>query len=85
MFFRAHLRVPSLNDLELIRRIKRELIRRRTEIDAMKRGKGKKNAIKVYAELLTNLELGNVNWGRAPFLQEMKHDFENKDSNRFGY
>ncbi|MCW4031612.1 MAG: hypothetical protein NWE80_04530 [Candidatus Bathyarchaeota archaeon] len=60
-FLRAHLKVPSLNDLEIIRRIKRELIRRRTEIDAMKRGKGKEKAIKVYAELLTNLELGNVN------------------------
>jgi hypothetical protein len=60
-FLRAQLKVPSLNDLEFIRRIKRELIRRRTEIDTMQRGKGKEKAIKVYAELLTNLELGKVN------------------------
>ena len=57
---RAQLKVPSLNDLEFIRRIKRELIRRRIEIDSMKRGKRKKKALKAYAELLTNLELGYV-------------------------
>jgi hypothetical protein len=56
------LKVPSLNDLELIRRIKKELIRRRTEIDAMTMGgKGKEKAIKVYAELLTNMDLDKVN------------------------
>jgi len=53
------LKVPSLNDLEFIRGIKRELIRRRIEIDSMKRGKRKKKALEVYAELLTTLELGD--------------------------
>jgi len=56
---RAQLKVPSLNDLEFIRGIKRELIRRRIEIDSMKRGKRKKKALEVYAELLTTLELGD--------------------------
>ncbi len=65
-YLRAHLKVLSLNDLELIRRIKKELIRKRTEIDAMAMGgKRKEEAIKVYAELLTNLELGNMNLERA--------------------
>jgi hypothetical protein len=60
------LKAPSLNDLELIRRIKKELTHRRTEIDAMTMGgKGKEKAIKVYAELLTNMELDNVNRGGA--------------------
>ena len=49
-----------MNDLELIRGIKRELVRIRTQIDAMKRGKRKKKALEVYATLLLNLELGNV-------------------------
>ena len=49
-----------MSDLELIRRIKRELILRRIAIDSMKSGKRKKKALKVYAELLTNMELGNV-------------------------
>lgn len=56
---RAQLKVPSLNDLEFIRRIKRELIRKRIEIDSMKRGKRKKKALEVYAELLTTLELSD--------------------------
>ena len=56
----TQLKVPSLNDLEVIRRIKKELINKRREIDSMKTGKRKKKAIKVYAELLTNLELGNA-------------------------
>jgi hypothetical protein len=54
------LKVPSLNDPELIRGIKRELIRIRTEIDTMKRGKRKKKALESYAKLLLNLELGNI-------------------------
>ena len=49
-----------MNDLELIRRIKRELILRRTQIDSMKRGKRKKKALQVYAELLTTLVVDNV-------------------------
>jgi hypothetical protein len=59
---RAQLKVPSLNDLELICRIKKELIRRRTEIDAMTMGgKRKEEVIEVYAELLTNMDLDKVN------------------------
>ena len=49
-----------MNDLEFIRRIKKELIKKRKEIDAMKPGKRKKKAIEVYAELLTTLELGDA-------------------------
>jgi hypothetical protein len=62
---RAQLKVPSLNNIELIRKIKRELVRKRLEIDAMKKGKRKEKAIKVYAELLTKLELGDVSYRRA--------------------
>jgi hypothetical protein len=54
------MKVPSLNDLEVIHRIKRELIRKRREIDAMKDEKSKKKAMKVYAELLTSIELGDA-------------------------
>ena len=49
-----------MSDLELIRRIKRELILRRIKIDSMKRGKRKKKAMKVYAKLLTTLVVGDV-------------------------
>lgn len=59
-YMRAQLKVPRLNDLEVIRRIKRELIRKRREIDAMKDENSKKKAMKVYAELLTNMELGDA-------------------------
>jgi hypothetical protein len=54
------LKVPNLNDLEVIRRIKRELIQKRREIDAIKDEKRKKKAIKVYAEFLTQMQLGDA-------------------------
>jgi hypothetical protein len=54
------LKVPSLNDLEVIRRIKRELIRKRREIDGMKDEKSKKKAIEVYAKLLMTMDLGEA-------------------------
>jgi hypothetical protein len=53
----ARLKVSSLNDLELIRRIKSELVLKRREIDAMKDEKSKKKAMKVFVELLTTMEL----------------------------
>jgi len=59
-YLRAQWKVPSLNDLEVIRRIKRELIRKRREIDSMKDEKSKKKAMKVYAELLINMEIGEA-------------------------
>jgi len=46
-----------------MRSIKRDLIRRRTEIDKMKNKKRKKKAMKVYAELLATIELGNARLG----------------------
>jgi hypothetical protein len=54
------LKVLSLNDLEVIHRIKRELIQKRREIDSIKDKKRKKKAIKVYAEFLTKMQLGNA-------------------------
>ena len=56
----AQLKVPTLNELEFIRRIKRELINKRKEIEAMKPGKRKKEAIEIYAELLTTLEFSDA-------------------------
>jgi hypothetical protein len=64
-YLRARLKGSILNDLEVIRTIKRELIRERREIDAMKDEKSKKKAIEVYAKLLTTMELGDMNKGRA--------------------
>ena len=49
----------SLKDLEIIRNIKRELVRTRKEIEAMN-GEEKKKAWKAYAELLTSLEIGTL-------------------------
>ena len=49
-----------MKDLELVRSIKRDLIRKRTEIDKMASGKRKTKAMKVYAQLLTTLELGTA-------------------------
>lgn len=46
-----------MNELELIRDIKRDLVRKRLEIDKMKSGKRKTEAMKIYAELLTTLEM----------------------------
>jgi|GEM_PF-2827179 len=53
------MQVINLNDLEIIRNIKRELIRTRKEIEALK-GEEKKKAWKAYAELLTSLDIGAV-------------------------
>lgn len=47
-----------MNDLEIMRNIKRELIRKRKEIDAMKNVEEKSKALKAYAEFLTSLETG---------------------------
>jgi hypothetical protein len=49
-----------LKDFELVRSIKRDLIRKRMEINKMKNGNQKTKAMKVYAELLTNLELDTI-------------------------
>lgn len=54
------LKVTSLNDLEFIRNIKRELIRKRKEIEAMRNAEEKRNALKAYAELLTSLEISTL-------------------------
>jgi len=56
----ACMQVINLNDLEIVRNIKRELIRTRKEIEALN-GKEKKKAWKAYAELLTSLEIGTLN------------------------
>ena len=50
----------TLSDLELMYSIKRDLISKRSEIDKMKSGKRKAKAMKVYAELLASLELGDA-------------------------
>ena len=49
----------NLKDLEIIRNIKRELIRTRKEIENMN-GEEKKKAWKAYAELLTSLDIGTL-------------------------
>ena len=54
------LRVANLNDLEIMRNIKMELIRRRREIDAVKNVKEKDQVLRVYADLLTSLEIGTL-------------------------
>ncbi|UCG45361.1 MAG: hypothetical protein JSV58_00860 [Candidatus Bathyarchaeota archaeon] len=58
-----------MNDLEIIRNIKRELIRTRKEIEAMK-GEEKKEAWKAYADLLTSLDISTLDShprSRQPF------------------
>jgi len=50
--------VANLSELEIIRDIKRKLIRKRKEIEDMKNEEDKNKALKAYAELLTNLEIG---------------------------
>jgi len=52
--------VADLNDLEVVRSIKRELVRMRTEIGTIANVEEKKEALKAYAELLTNLEIGTL-------------------------
>lgn len=56
----ACMQVINLNDLEIIRNIKRELIRTRKEIETLN-GKEKKKAWKAYAQLLTSLDIGTLN------------------------
>ena len=52
--------MADLNDLEVVRSIKRELVRMRTEIGTIANVEEKKEALKAYAELLTNLEIGTL-------------------------
>ena len=52
--------MTNLNDLETIRYIKGELIRKREEMEAMKNEKDKNKALKAYTEFLTNLEVGTL-------------------------
>ena len=49
-----------MKNLEQLRDMKRDLIRKREEISIMKSGKRKIKAMKVYAELLVTLELGEA-------------------------
>ena len=49
-----------MKDFELVSSIKRDLIRKRMEINKMKSGNQKTKAMKVYAQFLTNLELGTI-------------------------
>jgi len=56
----ACMQVINLNDIEIIRNIKRELIRTRKEIETLN-GKEKKKAWKAYAQLLTSLDIGTLN------------------------
>lgn len=50
--------MANLNDLEIIRDIKRELIRKRKEIEDIWKEEDRSRALKAYAELLTSLEIG---------------------------
>ena len=52
--------VTDLNDLEIVRNIKRELVRMHKEIGTITNVEEKKEALKAYAELLTNLEIGTL-------------------------
>ena len=52
------LKVTNLNDIEIVRRIKRDLIHTRKRIEDMKDVEEKEKALKVYVELLTSLEIG---------------------------
>ncbi|MDH5449720.1 MAG: hypothetical protein OEX77_02300 [Candidatus Bathyarchaeota archaeon] len=50
----------DLKDLEVVRNIKRDLVRMRKEIDAMPNVEEKSATLKAYAELLTSLEIGTL-------------------------
>ena len=50
--------MTNLNDIEIVRKIKRDLTHARKKIENMKDVEEKKKALKVYAELLTTLEIG---------------------------
>lgn len=53
--------MTTLNDLEIVRNIMRQLIRKRKEIETMKSGEEKNKALKAYAEFLTSLETNTLN------------------------
>jgi 5-bromo-4-chloroindolyl phosphate hydrolysis protein len=57
--------VTNLNDIEIVRKIKRDLTHARKKIENMKDVEEKKKALKVYAELLTSLEIGASDSPRA--------------------
>ena len=50
-----------MNDIEIVRRIKRDLIHTRKRIEDMKDVEEKEKALKVYVELLTSLEIDTSN------------------------
>ena len=50
-----------MDDIEIVRRIKSDLVQSRRRIENLKDLEGKKKALKVYAELLESLEIGAVN------------------------
>ena len=52
--------IIQLKEPELAPSLKRDLIRKRSEIDRMKSGKRKTKAMKIYAELVSSLELGDA-------------------------
>lgn len=52
------LKVTNLSDIEIVHKIKRDLIHTRKRIENMKDMEEKKKVLKVYAELLTSLEIG---------------------------
>ena len=53
--------MTNLNDIEIVCRIKRDLIHTRKRIEDMKDVEEKEKALKVYVELLTSLEIGASN------------------------
>ena len=50
-----------MSDIEIVRRIKSDLMQSRRRIENLKDPEGKKKALKVYVELLESLEIGSVN------------------------
>ena len=50
-----------MNDLELIRNVKRDLIRMRDKIDSVKTAEGKRQTVETYVKLLTSLEISSLN------------------------
>jgi len=50
----------GLKDLEVVRNIKRDLVRMRKEIDTLPNVEEKSETLKAYAELLTSLEIGTL-------------------------
>jgi len=64
--------VTHLTDLETIRYINRELIRKREEMEALKNEKDKNKALKAYTEFLTNLEVAHLRTPSERALTENK-------------